>query len=132
VDKFSTFLMNDVLPAISDVGGVVSGTLGPALGFAVDLFKDLFDTGTAVVRFISDLPGPLKAAAVALGAVAILKGPLADIFGGIFGRGGLIDGAAIRAMMLKDSLSSIGGAAGVAKAGASGLIGFFGGPGDSR
>jgi len=124
VNDFSDFMSNKVLPAVTDVGGVISGTLGPALSLAVGLFKGLFDTVGTVVGWLADLPGPAKAAALAFGAMAILKGPLNDIFG----RGGVLDGVAIRALMAKDAIAGLGGAGGIAKAGLSGLVNFFGGP----
>jgi hypothetical protein len=125
VDRFANFMMDDVLPAVTDVGGVVAGTLGPALGLAVDLFKGLFEVVGGVAHFFNDLPGPLKAVAVSLGAMAVLKGPIGSLFGTLRDTA---QTAALRALYLKDSLTGIGGAAGVAKAGASGLMGFFGGP----
>jgi len=125
VDRFSNFLMDEALPAVQDVGGVISGTLGPALGLSVDLFKGLFETLGDVVHWFSDLPGPVQAVAVALGSMAALKGPLGGLFDTLKDTA---ETAYLRTLMLKDGISGLGGVAGTAKGALGGLVGLFGGP----
>jgi hypothetical protein len=125
VDRFAGFMIDDVLPAVQDVGGEVAGTLGPGLGLVVDLFKGVVDVGGDVVGFFTDLPTPVQALVGGLVAAAALKGPVGSLFQTI---GDLGETAALRALMLKDSIGGLGGAGGVAKAGLGGLTGVFGGP----
>jgi hypothetical protein len=96
-------LSEDVLPLFEGVVGVV--------GDAIDLFQDL--------------PGPVQAVITVVGGLVLLKGPLGDLFTSL---GSLAETGAIKVLYAKDALSSLGGAAGVAKAGVGGLVSFLGGP----
>lgn len=59
--QFTLLLKDDGIPAIEAIGGV---------------FADLLGIVGPVVGFFADLPGPVQAAAVALGLVVVLNGPL--------------------------------------------------------
>lgn len=89
-----------VLGGVADTVGVVAGGVG-----------DLVDVVTAV-------PGPVLAGVGAMGAVALLKGPVGDA----------LDTIALKALYARDGLSAAGGGAGLLRTGASGLVGVLGGP----
>jgi TP901 family phage tail tape measure protein len=56
-----------------------AGTQGP-LRFLVQTLTSIIDAGGDFVGWISDLPGPLQAAAIAIAAVYIAAGPLGNLF----------------------------------------------------
>jgi TP901 family phage tail tape measure protein len=90
-----------------------SGAQGP-LREVVQAFTGILDVATGVLDFWSNLPGPVQAGVVALGAVALLKGPVSSA----------METIALRAMYAADALT---GPNSLRSAGA-GLVSFFGGP----
>jgi len=120
-----------------------SGAQGP-LRDVVQLFTGLLEGVSGVVGVISDLPGPVLAAAGAIGAVAILNGPLSGVLGTLRGFGSNVLGgvtgttsafgealgyARANGDGLGTVLRSVGGyAGGQLKAGLGGVVGLLGGP----
>lgn len=104
----------------------------PAFSALVDLASDLMpvigatvDVVAGAVTAFNDLPGPVKAAVVAMGAMIALRGPMAN-FGTAFGS--MADTARLKMMYLRDAVSSTSAAATTARRGMSGLVGLLGGP----
>jgi len=65
-----------------------------------------------------DLPGPVQAAILVFGGIALLKGPVSSA----------LDTIALRAMYAKDAFLAAGSGMGVATKAGSGLVSFLGGP----
>lgn len=72
------FISNDLMPAFTAVGHVVSNTLVPTLDFASSAVRTLVNT-------FGELPGPLQAGAVALGAWLLLGSRIQGVFGSASG-----------------------------------------------
>lgn len=111
VDKAATFFNDKLLPAFSDIGSTVAGVVIPAL-------QGLAATVGAVAGAFNALPGPLQAGVIALGAFALLKGPVV----------GAMETFALKALYMKDAFINAGSGFGGLKAAGSGLLGLFGGP----
>jgi hypothetical protein len=108
------------------------GSLYDVAGNVVDVAQPLLVGAANLVKWFTDLPGPVLAAAAALGAMALLKGPLGE-FGDVFKRFG--ENLAVQqslAAMQGENISKIGAAASVAATGVKGLgkslLGALGGP----
>ena len=104
--------------AAKNVFTVLGGGAQGALREVVQGMTAVVDAGGDVIGFFTDLPGPVQVAIGTLGAVALLKGPVIDSVKGI---GFAID-------VMRASAVNAGGAMGVLKGGASGLVGVLGGP----
>lgn len=120
-----------------------SGTQGP-LREVVQMFTGFLDGVGGLISWFSELPGPVKATAGALGALAILNGPLSgvlstvkgfagNLFGGVAGTTSAFGEALGYARQNGDGLGtvlrSVGGyAGGQLKAGLGGIVSLFGGP----
>jgi hypothetical protein len=111
VDKAATFFMDKLLPAFEDIGGAVMGVAIPAV-------KALATVVGAVADAFNALPGPLQAGVIALGAFAVLKGPVS----------GALETIGLKALYMKDAITSVGTGIGGFKAAGAGLLGFLGGP----
>lgn len=91
-----------------------SGAQGP-LREIVQMFTGLLDVAADVLGFWGSLPGPVQIAVGALGAIALLKGPV----------GGALESIQLRAMYAAEAMMNP--RSGLASAG-SRLLGVFGGP----
>lgn len=111
VDDAATFFMDKLLPALSDVGSVVAGVVVPTVRILADIVGGLADAYNA-------LPGPVQAGVLALGAFALLKGPVSSA----------VETIGLKALYLKDAIANAGTGIGGFKGAASGLVGFLGGP----
>jgi TP901 family phage tail tape measure protein len=92
--------------------------VGPALEGVVRFGADVLGMVGQLIGVFGSLPGPVQIAIGVLGGIAALKGPLSGFF----------ETVALKAMSMMDGMGSVEGAFGKLKAGASGLLGMFGGP----
>jgi TP901 family phage tail tape measure protein len=90
-------LYENFAPALEDIVGFATDALGVLSGFA---------------DWFSDLPGPVQGAAIALGVVVALRGPLTAAFASMMTQGTLL-------------LATLRGTAGAAAAGSAGLAGYI-------
>jgi hypothetical protein len=111
VDKTATFFMDKMLPALSDIGSVVAGTVIPA-------FKLVSTVVGAVFEAFNNLPGPLKIGLEVFGAYLVLRGPLTTLCSAI--------GDSVTNMALR--MASSVGEFGAFRAAAGGLMTALGGP----
>jgi len=94
--------------------GMGSGAQGP-LREVVQALTGMLDVASGVLEFWSDLPGPVQAGVAALGALALLNGPLSGVLGTLRGFGGSAIAPAA------GTVSAFGQALGYARANGDGL-----------
>ena len=105
-EELSAKIGQQLMPLMTAFQELLSNQILPALSSLVDMF-------VSVAKFVGDIPGPVKAAVIALTAFHLLKGPL----------GSMLDTVRIKAMYAGDSLKNIGKSGAGVKAGLSGLVG---------
>jgi cell wall-associated NlpC family hydrolase len=114
----ANFIMDDLIPAVRDGAEWAGDHFGPAIHVAGEALGFIVDVGKSAVDFFGDLPGPIQAGAVALGAWLLLRGPLDSFFSFVAVK---ITGTATSIGL---ATTSIGGF----RAAAGGLLGLLGGP----
>jgi hypothetical protein len=118
VDELATWFGDELLPAAESVASAVGDSIGPVFHALWETLGEVVDIGGSIVGFFNDLPGPIQLGVVALGAIALLKGPVSSA----------LETIAIKALYARDAVVLAGGAAGGLKKIGSGLLGAFGGP----
>jgi hypothetical protein len=118
VDELATWFADELLPAAESVASAVGDSIGPVFHALWETLGEVVDIGGSVVGFFNDLPGPIQAGVIALGAIALLKGPVSSALQTI----------ALKALYARDAVVLAGSAAGGLKKIGSGLLGAFGGP----
>ncbi|MGY1845522.1 hypothetical protein [Modestobacter sp. SYSU DS0875] len=104
-------LGDELLPLWSGLVDVLGEDVIPMLGGVVSV-------GADVVGFFGDLPGPVQATALALGAVVALKNPVSSA----------METIALKSLYARDAMSNASLGMGTFKAAGAGLLGLFGGP----
>jgi TP901 family phage tail tape measure protein len=116
----------EMVNAFEDVSLSVYNMLAPALTGVVGFLGDILSAGGSVLGWLSDLPGPIQAFGLALGAVVLLRGPLGSLWGAM--KSGA-ETAALSMMVAKDGMTGFGsiatGALGMVKGAWNGLKAAF-------
>ncbi len=118
VNEVADFILDELIPALSDGTEWVGENFGGAFELAADAMGGMVSLGQNVAGFFAAIPGPVQAGVVALGAFILLRGPLVSMFNTV----------ALRAMYMADAVSTSAARAATARGAMSGLAGFLGGP----
>lgn len=105
-------LADALSPALASVADLATGTLAPALSGLTGFLGAVAGPLSSMIDWFSGLPTPIGAAALAIGGVILLRGPLTSTFASWAATGGSV-------------VATLLGTSGAAAAGSAGLAGWI-------